>query len=156
MFFDRQSNARGPSLTAELVAQAEVSLGVRLPEAYVSLLRVQNGGVPARRCLPMARPSSWAPDHIEVSELYGIGYDDGIDGRFGSRYMVAEWGYPDIGIVVFDTPSAGHDTVMLDYRACGPTGEPRVAYVDEDRLPVVVAGSFAEFVAALVDSSCFR
>lgn len=36
-------------------------------------------------------------------------------------------------MVICDTPSAGHDTVMLDYSECGPEGEPSVAYIDEDR-----------------------
>jgi hypothetical protein len=40
---------------------------------------------------------------------------------------------------------------MLDYSECGPTGEPAVAHVDEDRVPRRVAATFEQFVAALVD-----
>ncbi len=71
--------------------------------------------------------------------------------------MIQEWGYPDIGVVIFDTPSAGHDTVMLDHSARGPRGEPCVVYVYvdvseyEDRKPSRVADSFQAFVGALVD-----
>ncbi len=85
-----------------------------------------------------------------------LGYDDGIDGVYGSRYLVVEWGYPDIGLVLCETPSGGHDTVMLDYRASGPLGEPRVAYVDEDRSAVVIAETFSDFIANLIDCAQFR
>lgn len=153
-FFNNDTIGAGPELTDDLVAQAEAKLGLRLPSSYVALLRQQNGGIPVRRCFPMTCPTSWAPDHIEVSMLLGIGFEQGIDGDLGSAYLVHEWGYPDIGIVIFDTPSAGHDTIMLDYSECGPNGEPRVVYVDEDRSVLPVARDFASFVAALVD--CFQ
>ena len=39
---------------------------------------------------------------------------------------------------------------MLDYTECGPEGEPRVAYVDEDRIPRRIADSFEMFIASLV------
>jgi len=44
-------------------------------------------------------------------------------------------------VVICDTPSAGHDTVMLDYTDCAVDGEPAVAYIDEDRVPRRVAAS---------------
>lgn len=133
----------------QAVRAAEATLGVVLPPAYVDLLLQHNGGVPRHRRCPTPFPTSWDEDHFQVSRLLGVGGDDGIDSQFGSAYMVAEWGYPDVGVVLFDTPSGGHDTVMLDYRRCGPTGEPAVVYVDEDRVPREVAPTFAAFIAAL-------
>ncbi len=150
-FFDEGEGARGPQVSDVLIARAERTLGVRLPRAYLDLLTEQNGGRPRRRCCPTAQRTCWGPDRIEVESLVGIGYDGGLDGRCGSAYMVHEWDYPDIGLVVFDTPSGGHDTVMLDYSACGPEGEPQVVYVDDDRNVLPVADSFAAFVAKLVD-----
>lgn len=73
--------------------------------------------------------------------------------------MVSEWGYPDIGLVMFLTPSAGHDTVMLDYTDCGVDGEhgePSVAYVDEDRVARQLAPSLDAFLGALVDDDACR
>jgi hypothetical protein len=58
-------------------------------------------------------------------------------------------GYPDIGLVLCETPSGGHDTVMLDYRGRGASGEPTVAYVDEDRIPRTVARSVRDFLDRL-------
>ena len=154
-FFEENENGRGPKISDELIAQAERKLGVRLPQAYRELLTDRNGGTPKRRCFRTEHPTSWARDHFQVQTLLGIGYDDGIDGEFGSEYMTQEWGYPAIGVVVFDTPAAGPDTVMLDYSRCGPSGEPRLVYVDDDRSVLPVADNFGEFVAKLVDCSAF-
>ena len=40
---------------------------------------------------------------------------------------------------------------MLDYRTCGPEGEPKVVHVDEDRRPRLVAESFEAFLSGLRD-----
>ena len=88
--------------------------------------------------------------------LLGISGEWGIDstsGLGGSAYLIAEWDYPPIGVVIGLTPSGGHDTVMLDYSESGPAGEPAVAYVDEDRIPRRVASSFTAFTNGLVPSS---
>jgi hypothetical protein len=138
----------GPELTDELVRAAEKSLGYALPASYLQLLRVQNGGLPKRRCLPVGG------SHIEITGLFGIGGWYGIDSpNRGSRYMIQEWGYPDVGVMIALTPSAGHDTLMLDYSACGPQGEPRVIHVEtEGAEPRVtfLAPDFASFAEALV------
>lgn len=154
-FFEEREPGRGPKVSEEMVARAEQKLGVRLPRAYLQLLAERNGGTPKRRCFRTARSTSWARDHFRVQTLIGIGYDDGVDGAFGSSYMTQEWGYPASGVVVFDTPAGGPDTVMLDYSECGPLGEPRVVYVDEDRSVLIVAHHFRDFVANLLDCSAF-
>jgi hypothetical protein len=141
----------GPELTEDLVRGAIETLGYTLPAAYLLLLRAQNGGLPRRRCVPVDRC------RIEITGLYGVGGWYGIDNPDrGSRYMVQEWGYPDVGVVIAPTPTGGHDAVMLDYSACGPDGEPRVIHVaSEGGRPVVtvLAPTFASFVAALVECS---
>ena len=96
---------------------------------------MQNGGVPTRRCYRTEFETSWAPNYFEIAGILGIG----VRGIENSAYMIREWGYPDIGIVFCDTPSAGHDTVMLDYRSS--SSEPAVAYI--------VAPTFAEFLQRL-------
>ncbi|WP_327240613.1 SMI1/KNR4 family protein [Streptomyces sp. NBC_01318] len=116
------------------------------------MLLHRNGGAPQRRCCPTTFPTSWADDHFEISGILGIGGSWGIDsssGR-GSSYLISEWEYPDIGVVIRDTPSAGHGAVMLDYSECGPEGEPAVAYIDEDRIPRRATQSFGDFLAQLV------
>jgi hypothetical protein len=152
LVFDGDGYYTGPPVTAEMVGAAERSLGVRLPTAYVSLIKDRNGGSLRRRCFPTSFPTSWSPDHIGVDAVLGLGGDWGIDTEeFGSRYMVAEWGYPDVGVVICAMPSGGHDAVMLDYSASGPDGEPVVVYVDEDRAPRRIAESFAAFIEGLIE-----
>jgi hypothetical protein len=152
-FFDDEDDYfTGPPLTQEAIGTAELHLGVRLPASYLALLAERNGGVPRLTCFPTAFPTSWASDHIGIDAILGIGGERGIDSPVGgSRYMVAEWGYPDIGVVIVDTPSGGHDTVMLDYSECGPDGEPAVVYVDEDRVPRRIAETFADFIVGFME-----
>ncbi|CAN7313811.1 SMI1/KNR4 family protein [Knoellia sp. LjRoot47] len=152
-FFEDDDYYTGPPIAQDLIRRAEASLEVRLPVRYLELLSERNGGTPVRRCYPTGFETSWAPDHFEISGVLGVGGDRSIDSTIGlgSADLVQEWGYPDIGVVICDTPSGGHDTVMLDYRACGPRGEPSVVYVDEDRVPQEIASSFEVFVAQLTE-----
>lgn len=144
----------GPHFDMAMAARAQESLGVLLPQGYVALMQVQNGGVLHKCCFGVDFPNSWARDHIQLDVMFGIGGDWGIDTV--SAGMIAEWGYPDIGLVLGLTPAAGPDTVMLDYSECGPTGEPRVVYVDEGRHPIVLADDFCAFVDGLVSSDFFE
>jgi hypothetical protein len=159
-FWGESDYFTGPHLTDEMIRAAEQLLGYKLPESYLRLIRVRNGGSPRRRCFPTQVPTSWAKDHIQISGIRGIGGEWGIDSEdLGSRYMIAEWGYPDVGIVIGETPSAGHDTVMLDYSECGPQGEPRVIHVETECAEpevLILAPDFETFVRGLVDCRQFE
>lgn len=135
----------GPPLTREMVLRAEATLGVKLPETYVALLGVQNGGSPARRCIRTTFPTLWAPNYFELRGIAGIGGDYGIE---RSRYQVREWGYAVMGVVIGITPLAGHDAVMLDYSS-GPS-DPSVAYVTEGGPAYTIAPTFDAFADLLV------
>ncbi len=141
----------GPPLDDEMVRRAEAVLGVRLPRSYVEALSQRNGGVLKRRCCPTDFSTSWASDHFEIRALLGVGGDRGIDSPDGgSSYLIEEWEYPEIGVVICDMPSGGHDAVMLDYSESGPMGEPAVAYIDEDRVPRRISDTFDGFISRLV------
>jgi hypothetical protein len=150
----------GTRLTDEAVAYVERQLGYKLPEFYVELMRFQNGGIPVRRNHRTAERTSWSHDHIAITGIYSIGGEKpcSLCGGFGSRFWVEEWGYPPIGVYFADCPSAGHDMVCLDYRACGPTGEPQVVHVDQEGgyKIVFVARSFEAFIRGLQDDSAFE
>ncbi|WP_274310278.1 SMI1/KNR4 family protein [Solibacillus daqui] len=140
--------------TDELIASIEKELCYKLPSSYIHLMKHQNGGVPKNTYFPTQEPTSWAEDHIAITGIMGIGREKSysLGGDLGSPFMIEEWGYPDIGVVICDCPSAGHDVVMLDYRACGKAGEPEVVHVDqEDDYEITfLADNFEEFIKGLV------
>lgn len=151
-FFDASTYYTGPPLTDSMAADVERALGYRLPQSYLQLLRVKNGGAPKRQCHPTSG-TSWSDNHVRVTSIFGIGGRWGIDSKeFGTRHMIEQAGFPEIGLIVGWTPTAGHDAIMLDYRECGPQGEPRVAHVDaESGDTEILAATFEAFLRGLVD-----
>lgn len=146
-------------VTPEEVAQVERELGYKLPAAYVELMESQNGGIPLRTNHRTKEPTSWAKDHVSIVNLSAIGHHAtyALCGESGSKFWMTEWDYPDIGIYFATCPSGGHDLLCLDYRACGPQGEPSVVHVDqgEDFKITAVAPSFESFIRGLEDDSAF-
>ncbi|WP_326763723.1 SMI1/KNR4 family protein [Streptomyces sp. NBC_01591] len=146
--------------TQELIASVEEELGgYRLPASYIALMTAHNGGVPTRDHFPMTEPTTWADDHIVITGIRGIGRTrpQSLGGEYGSRFWSDMWEYPEIGVYFADTPSAGHDMLALDYRACGKHGEPTVVHVDQedDFAITLVAENFEAFVTGLVDGSVY-
>lgn len=146
-------------LTQETVAAVEKSLGYRLPAAYIALAKRQNGGIPKKLNHRTHTHTSWAEDHVAISGIYAIGSTalSSLLGPSGSAFWCEEWDYPPIGIYFADCPSAGHDMLCLDYRACGPTGEPSVVHVDQefDYAITPVADSFEAFIRGLEPDEAF-
>lgn len=139
--------------TPEVVAAVEDALGYTLPSAYVALATRHNGGMPSRTAHRTPSRTSWAADHVAVSGIFSIGQhkDCSLSGRTGSRFFIDDWGYPPIGVYFADCPSAGHDMLCLDYRACGPHGEPAVVHVDQECGYAItpVAPDFESFIRGL-------
>jgi hypothetical protein len=149
----------GPSFTDLDVARVEKELGYKLPKSYITLMRTQNGGIPMRTNHKTSERTSWAEDHIAITGIYSIGRDKtcSLCGEFESSFWVSEWGYPPIGIYFADCPSAGHDMLCLDYRECGPSGEPRVVHIDQewDYKITLVAKNFESFIRGLEGDDAF-
>lgn len=139
--------------TAASIAATEATLGYKLPAAYIALIKSQNGGIPKSTSHKSETPTSWAEDRIAISGIFSIGSakPSSLCGECGSEFWIEEWGYPNIGVYFADCPSAGHDMICLDYRACGPTGEPVVVYVDQEKeyKITVVAENFEDFIRGL-------
>lgn len=154
--YARKEYDSGP-FTDEDVRMLEKDLGYRLPDSYVFLMKTRNGGIPKNSCCPCRERTGCAEERIEITGIYGIGHEKNcsLGGTFGSRFWIEEWAYPDIGIAICDCPSAGHDMVFLDYRECGPEGEPGVVHIDNelDNRITVLADSFEEFIKMLVPES---
>ena len=148
--FEPDAEVRIPGAEEATISAAQQRLRYPLPDSYLHLLRVQNGGSLRRTRFETDFATSWALDHFVVEALRGIGDAPmALDGDVGSDYMIREWGYPDIGLVIGVTPSGGHDAAMLDYRAPRSAVEPCVVYIDEDRVPRPVADSLPEFLGRL-------
>jgi hypothetical protein len=145
--------------TDDLIAEVERELGYELPESYIWLMRQHNGGIPANTCFPTQTPTSWAEDHVAITAIMGIGRDKrySICGDLGSQFMIDEWSYPNIGVAICDCPSAGHDMIFLDYRECGPKGEPQVVFIDQenDYKITFLADNFESFIRGLVNDEVY-
>jgi hypothetical protein len=135
-----------PPLTDEAVKEAEDLLGVRLPAALLDLLRIQNGGMVAcgRRRYPTTEPTSWADDHVPLTDLLGIGRTKGMTSLFDAPYLVEEWDLPK-GVV--PVSGDGHTWIALDYRRAA---DPAVVWLDADlATELALAPDFRSFVEGL-------
>lgn len=138
----------GKDVTDEDIKHAESELGYTLPTAYIELLNNHNGGVLNKNCF-----INNDGECVYLTGIYGIDRDkkNSIFGEFGNEFWMSKWEYPPIGVVVADTISGGHDMIFLDYRECGPTGEPKVVRVDQegDYSITLLADSFGDFIKQL-------
>ncbi|MCR0308539.1 DUF2185 domain-containing protein, partial [[Clostridium] innocuum] len=143
----------------ELIASVEEELGYKLPAAYIWLMKQHNGGIPVNTCYPCDEPTCWSDDHVAITGIFGIGREKSCSlcGELGSQFMIDEWEYPAIGVAICDCPSAGHDMIFLDYRACGSQGEPAVVHVDQENDYKIthLADSFEEFIRRLEHESLY-
>ncbi|WP_434450841.1 SMI1/KNR4 family protein [Lentzea sp. E54] len=145
-----------PPLSDEAVRSAEEILGVRLPEALLELLRAQNGGtaVAERSAFPTSRATSWAPDHVPFDGVMGIGSAEGTLSLLDTPYLVEEWRLPSPVVLL---TGDGHTWVALDYRECGPDGEPSVVWLDADEeAELALAPDFRTFLDGLVSDEVFE
>jgi len=149
----------GVTPTDEAVIDVERELRFKLPASYIELARFQNGGIPLRTNHRTKERTSWSEAHVAITGINSIGSTKrcSLCGEVGSQFWVEEWGYPPIGVYFADFPSAGHDMLCLDYRACGPSGEPPVVHLDQewDYKIVFVAENFEAFIRGLEDDAAF-
>ena len=128
-------------------------------DLYIWLMKQHNGGIPVNTCYPCDEPTCWAEDHVAITGIFGIGREKSYSlcGELGSQFMIDEWEYPAIGVAICDCPSAGHDMIFLDYRACGPQGEPAVVHVDQENDYKIthLADRFEEFIRGLEHESLY-
>lgn len=139
----------GKSVTDEDIKAAEANLGYTLPVAYIELLKSHNGGVVKKNCF-----IDDDDDCVYVTGIYGIDKDKkySLLGEMGNKFWISKVKYPPIGVVVADTISGGHDMIFLDYRECGPTGEPKVVRIDDqegDYSITLLADNFGDFIKNL-------
>ncbi|MDQ0794889.1 SMI1/KNR4 family protein [Streptomyces sp. B1I3] len=145
-----------PPLSEEMAEDAQRLLGVRLPPLLLALLRVQNGGAVAahRDAFPTGVPTSWSEDHVPFGELMGIGRRERMTSLLDTPYLVEEWGLPPAVVLL---AGDGHCWVALDYRDCGPQGEPSVTWFEADPYAeLVLAPDLASFVGGLTAAASMQ
>ena len=133
------------------IKDVELQLGYKLPESYVNLLLERNGW-------SLLKNYYLVPDfNYDYEYFEGIfGVDStkeySLCGKFGNEFWTEEWGYPKYGVYFGSHISYGHLMLLLDYRKCGPDGEPEVALVDQesDYRITFLAKNFEEFMRNLL------
>ena len=137
----------GKEPTDEEIKEIEDELGYKLPESYIELIKKHNGGI------PFATVFSTRETAVHIESIYGIDKTKlySLCGELGNELWLNEWKYPNIGIAIADTISAGHHMVFLDYRECGCDGEPKVVLVDQedDYRIYQLADNFEDFIRGL-------
>lgn len=128
--------------TDKQIKQTEKQLGVTLPAFYVELLKSQDGGYIQYEAFPTDFPTSWAADHINVNELYGIETETSI---LDSPDLIEEWDLPKNIILI---SGDGHTWIALDYRE--RLENPSVILIDEEGAGVqTLAPNFETFINGL-------
>ena len=138
-------------LTDGSLEAVETMLGRTLPDAYVNLLREQNGGRLLRDVVLIndsipAKFLGWIEDAYEIGTLHGAIPDkDALDSVTATSYMTTEWRLPPDLVLLAGN---GHTWLALDY---SKPGEPSVviARADEPEL-FKIAENFTALLSQLV------
>ncbi|MDA2447975.1 SMI1/KNR4 family protein [Bacillus cereus] len=129
----------------ELIKKAEEVLNVKLPESYINLLKEQNGGTLRLDVHPTSKPNSWADDHVNVSGLYSISFDENESSILESHYLIREWEMPENIILL---SGDGHTWIALDYRNVAEN--PPVIFIDNEFEEIIeLAPNFESFLQNL-------
>jgi SMI1 / KNR4 family (SUKH-1) len=141
-----------PPLTRAAISDAERKLGVRLPPDYLALLRVQNGGRVAEDFdgFVVDPPGPHGESFVALVDMDGLGGPGSVCHvqRSEDRHD-PDYGPPE-GLVLIGSPDAGHQFLALDYRECGPDGEPSVVWTDTELVSnFALAPTFRAFVEGL-------
>lgn len=140
--------------TDEQVESVEEQLVFKLPTSYINMMKLHNGGVPHYRHFPVSQAEAAKKVRVEVKGILGIGREKAhsLGGETGSRFIIEQGGYPEIGVVICECPSDS-EVVMLDYRESGNAGEPEVVHVDKKESYKItwLAPNFETFIQGLVN-----
>ncbi len=140
--------------TDEQVESVEEQLVFKLPTSYINMMKLHNGGVPHYRYFPVSQAEAAKKVRVEVAGILGIGREKAhsLGGEAGSRFIIEQGGYPEIGVVICECPSES-EVVMLDYRESGNAGEPEVVHVDKKESYKItwLAPNFETFIQGLVN-----
>jgi len=122
-------------LTDEMVRICEGMLQLRLPQMFIELLKIQNGGY---------TKSLYFNDDIQVEEIFGIYLYEENPTVLDTEYLVQEWDLPQNQLLISGN---GHTWISLDYSE-GLHPIVKIIDVDENK-STIISKSFKEFVRSL-------
>ncbi|CAM4151891.1 SMI1 / KNR4 family protein [Bacillus manliponensis] len=132
-------------LTDEIVKKAEEILQVKLPDAYINLLKTQNGGYIEYNAHPSSEKTSWADDHVSIDSIMGISLNENDSSILESTYYIQEWEMPENLVLLCGD---GHTWIALDYRETSEN--PPIIFIDNEWEQIVqLAPNFATFLNGL-------
>lgn len=142
-----------PPATDEQIRAAEQQLGVKLPASLIAVLKVHDGGTlnaTEFKLKTLPPEDQWDMDEYTIEQLPSVSASTDRSMDYLLQLAREEWDLPE-GLVPLD--GDGHWWCCLDYRLCGPKGEPSVVHVDvEDESDIFdfkVAESFSELIGGL-------
>ncbi len=153
--FHRPSGTRPSKLTEAAIKRTEKQLGVKLPKAYLDLMRQQNGGrlryngfITKRRL----------PHGLSRGRMFSIREIAGIGERRSSTInsLVPNALGCDVPPLIIPLDGDGHWWFGFDYRKCGPSGQPCMTHYEPDaptpsgKISVTIAPDFHTLVRGLV------
>jgi hypothetical protein len=138
-----------------MVKRAEEKLNVKLPDLFIELLKIRNGGYTRGFVFPTHKQTSWSDNHVPFDEMFGIDFSNTIESEqsiMDSPYLTSAWGLPEKQVIL---SGDGHWWITLDYRA--HDYPPAVAWIDtEMEQDIQLADSFDEFMNALITDEDFE
>ena len=156
---DADENYIEPYPNETTVNSIEEELRWKLPESYVELMRVQNGGYPVNTNFVLPNSTDSEPEYFCMDGFFGIGRVKpySLCGEMGRELIFNEWGYSNDGVYIGRFVGGYHNLLLLDYSNCSNEDEPSVVMVDQenDYKKTFLAKDFESFVKALVNESVF-
>ncbi len=151
---ERRYEGAKPDL--RVIRSVQDELGFKLPDTYIELMKMHNGGMVNRCWYPISFPAETYADYIQITHLLGIGREANYSlcGRFGSKFLLEGKGEIETaGIAFANCISPSRAILLLDYRTSGSEGEPCVTYVNSSTGDeTVIAPNFEIFVRGLKTS----
>lgn len=124
------------------INNAELELGVKLPNTYKKQITIQNGGFIIYNAHPSPVPTVWGENLVKFDAIMGIGKHGGI---LESEYFIKEWGMP-VGLIMLN--GDGHLWIALDYRET--KDNPSVIFIDNESGQMIeLAKNYDDFINSL-------
>lgn len=138
-----------------LIRSVEEELGLKLPDSYIELMKMRNGGMLNRCWYPIRFPAETYSDYIQITHFLGIGREAlySLCGRFGSEFLLeGKDALKGKSIAFANCISPSRAILILDYRNA-EGGDPCITFVNSQTgEEIVVAANFELFIRSLKTS----